>query len=516
MGTDQSEYDTISVSSLIFPFEEEVNQGKFQGIEPGSVTIENQVAGAAGPHCPKKNDKDSFNSLEQAVSVKDAFSKLSSEEILSLMKEEFEKRNEVSLLREATSSLLYTTTGHTGTQEEFMSEELLSGNASLMAITAENEECNLTDQNINHEEDETVNKSCESFQKKTCKGKIKSSTETSQKLKSLISMDPTTTKITKDSVSKLENAIKQQRNKKLAKRRIEIFREKQEVLQKLIVDNSTLDVVFLVDCTKSMEPYINETKDNVEHVVDEIKRVFENEVKVAFVGYRDHKDGPNRIESLQFTDDVDKFKDFVSNISASGGKDTPEDVFGGLEAAVNLGWSSKNRILFHVADAPQHGERFHDLGKYCDDYFYVDPRGLQIENLIEDIKELEVKYLFTKINRSTDKMIEEFNNVAGYDFVEYVNMKSPDLIGECVVNAATGEIHSSVMETIRTFQMVEPDSIDKGEKLNNLIFNVFLLIFPIIRGFHIQNDTFTKNQTKEEEPYLKVASSGLFSCNASL
>ena len=488
MRTDQSENNTISVSSLTFPLEEELNQERFQGIDADSDTIANEVAGVAISHCPEENDEEVFNSLERAVSFKDAFSKLSSEEILSLMKEEFERRNEVSLLREATSSLLYTQTGHTGTQEEFMSEELLSRNASLTAIAMENEEFELTDQHSYHKKDETVNESCKSFQKNTCKGKIKSWTDTSQKLKSLISMDPSTSKVTKDSVSKLENAIKQQKNKKLAKRRIEIFREKQEVLQKLIVDNSTLDVVFLVDCTKSMEPYINQTKGNVEHVVDEIKRVFENEVKVAFVGYRDHKDGPNRVESLPFTDDVDRFKDFVSNISASGGKDTPEDVFGGLEAAVNLGWSSKNRILFHVADAPQHGERFHDLGKYCDDYFYVDPRGLQIENLIEDIKELKVRYLFTKINSSTDKMIEEFNSVAGYDIVEYINMKSPNLIGEYVVNAASGEIHSSVMETIRTFQMVEPDSIDKGEKLSNFIFHVFLLIFHIITGFHTQND----------------------------
>ena len=193
---------------------------------------------------------------------------------------------------------------------------------------------------------------------------------------------------------------------------------------------------------------------------------------------------------MEFTDDVNKFKDFVSHISASGGKDTPEDVLGGLEAAVNLGWSSKNRILFHVADAPQHGERFHDLGKYCDDYFYVDPRGIQIENLIEDIKTLKLKYLFTKINRSTDKMIEEFNNVARCNIVEYVNMKSPNLIGEYVVKAATEEIHSSTMKTIRTFQMLAPDSSNKGNKLTNLIsiFISFLIFLPayVTRALHTQ------------------------------
>ena len=490
MGTQQPENDTISVSSAILPFEEELNEDKFQGIGPSSDTITNEIAGAVGSPCSEENYEESLNSLKCSTSAKDAISKLSSEELLSLFQEELKKRNGVSFLRSATTSLLLTQTGHTGTQEEFMFEESSLGNASAMAITGESQEFHLSHHDSIHREDETVTGSCKSFQKKTCIGKIKPLTDTSYKLQSLISMDPNTSTITKDSVSKLENAITQHKNKNLTKKTIEIFRERQQLLQELIVDNSTLDVAFLVDCTKSMDPYINQTKADVEHVVNEIKRVFENDVKVAFVGYRDHKDGPKRIESLEFTDDVNKFKDFVSHISASGGKDTPEDVLGGLEAAVNLGWSSKNRILFHVADAPQHGERFHDLGKYCDDYFYVDPRGIQIENLIEDIKTLKLKYLFTKINRSTDKMIEEFNNVAGCNIVEYVNMKSPNLIGEYVVKAATEEIHSSTMKTIRTFQMLAPDSSNKGNKLTNLIsiFISFLIFLPayVTRALHTQ------------------------------
>ena len=31
-----------------------------------------------------------------------------------------------------------------------------------------------------------------------------------------------------------------------------------------------------------------------------------------------------------------------------------KDVLGGIEAAVNLGWSSRNNTLFHVGDVPQH------------------------------------------------------------------------------------------------------------------------------------------------------------------
>ena len=296
MGTQQPENDTISVSSAILPFEEELNEDKFQGIGPSSDTITNEIAGAVGSPCSEENYEESLNSLKCSTSAKDAISKLSSEELLSLFQEELKKRNGASFLRSATTSLLLTQTGHTGTQEEFMFEESSLGNASAMAITGESQEFHLSYHDSIHREDETVTGSCKSFQKKTCIGKIKPLTDTSYKLQSLISMDPNTSTITKDSVSKLENAITQHKNKNLTKKTIEIFRERQQLLQKLIVDNSTLDVAFLVDCTKSMDPYINQTKADVEHVVNEIKRVFENDVKVAFVGYRDHKDGPKKLK----------------------------------------------------------------------------------------------------------------------------------------------------------------------------------------------------------------------------
>ena len=49
---------------------------------------------------------------------------------------------------------------------------------------------------------------------------------------------------------------------------------------------------------------------------------------------------------------------FLLGIVATGGADAPEDVFGGLEATMDLNWKSRNRIIFHIADSPQHGARY--------------------------------------------------------------------------------------------------------------------------------------------------------------
>ena len=64
---------------------------------------------------------------------------------------------------------------------------------------------------------------------------------------------------------------------------------------------------------------------------------------------------------LDFTEDVASFESFMESVRASGGGDTPEDVLGGINKAAGLSWppNAGTRILFHIADAPAHGERFY-------------------------------------------------------------------------------------------------------------------------------------------------------------
>ena len=51
-------------------------------------------------------------------------------------------------------------------------------------------------------------------------------------------------------------------------------------------------------------------------------------MKLAFVGYRDHQVGSCKIQNLDFSEHVDKFKEFVGTIEATGRDDGPEDVLG--------------------------------------------------------------------------------------------------------------------------------------------------------------------------------------------
>jgi hypothetical protein len=92
-------------------------------------------------------------------------------------------------------------------------------------------------------------------------------------------------------------------------------------------------------------------------------------VRVAFVGYRDFVDEEDRIVSINLTEDISAFVDFMDEIKAHGGGDQCEDVFGGLERVLTLDWKLPTKILIHVGDSPQHGSRsrqtHHRFGKLC-------------------------------------------------------------------------------------------------------------------------------------------------------
>ena len=99
------------------------------------------------------------------------------------------------------------------------------------------------------------------------------------------------------------------------------------------------DLLFLIDTTASMSGSINAAKEQVKSIVNDINLAFlgEAEVRIAVVGYKDHQDSPN-VESLDFTKDVNKVRSFIDGLRATGGGDTPEDMLGGLQRALQSNW----------------------------------------------------------------------------------------------------------------------------------------------------------------------------------
>jgi hypothetical protein len=82
-------------------------------------------------------------------------------------------------------------------------------------------------------------------------------------------------------------------------------------------DSKLLEIGLLLDCTSSMSSWIGRAKDTLKQIVDGIVQDNDGKLKVrvCFVGYRDHCDS-NRFSIMDFTDDIDKMKKYISEVRA--------------------------------------------------------------------------------------------------------------------------------------------------------------------------------------------------------
>jgi len=202
-----------------------------------------------------------------------------------------------------------------------------------------------------------------------------------------------------------------------------------------------VDVCFLMDCTGSMSAFIKAAKEKVYEIIREItKNENKATLRFAFVGYRDHCDGADRLVSVDFVDEIkgSAFESTLNACPATGGGDAPEDVAGGLNLCTQLSWLCSTRLLIHFGDAPCHGSNYHACQ---DSYPGGDPLGLKPEDLLQTLINKRVDYYFMRINTSTDKMASIFQNV--YERVREKFTIIP-------VDAAAADFAPKVVNSIRS------------------------------------------------------------------
>jgi len=170
-----------------------------------------------------------------------------------------------------------------------------------------------------------------------------------------------------------------------------------------------IKIAFLLDCTGSMQPWIDKAKITIEETVATVRVDHGGHIEVALVAYRDYGDAMRR-RIVNFTSPEDITK-ILEDIIAEGGDDEAEDVAGGLNRICGLTWGPSDvRMVFHIADAPAHGLDFHDI-RVSDRYPDGDPEGQDPAESLKHLACQEVEYTFVRITSSTDKMVDVFHNV---------------------------------------------------------------------------------------------------------
>lgn len=130
-------------------------------------------------------------------------------------------------------------------------------------------------------------------------------------------------------------------------------------------------MVFIVDNTGSMGPYIRVTKQKILEIIRTItKEEMCERLRVGLICYRDHPPQDNSFLTRVFdlTENTSNIEKNILEMGADGGGDGPEAVADGLAKALDINWDrDAAKVAILIGDAPPHGVEEGDVWDKCPD-----------------------------------------------------------------------------------------------------------------------------------------------------
>ena len=230
--------------------------------------------------------------------------------------------------------------------------------------------------------------------------------------------------------------------KKIKREQNMISREVDSIGKAINVEKKTsLDLLFIIDATGSMGPYIDQVKQNIINIMNRIP--FECpgiNINLGFIAYRDEYDiKRNDIVNIEFTQNFLQLENKIKNVFPVANTDYPEEVAWGIEKALEKNWESEARYSILIADAPCHGLKYHDTEVMDDEYPNGVPGRKNIEILIKELAEKNVSLYCVEITEYTEIMFKIFGNIySNYPSCQFqiVTMASEDKLPDIVVDSA--------------------------------------------------------------------------------
>jgi len=206
-----------------------------------------------------------------------------------------------------------------------------------------------------------------------------------------------------------------------------------------VEEKTSLDLLFIMDLTGSMGPYIEQAKQNIINIMNRIPIECPGiSINLGYIGYRDIAEiNLNYIVNIDFSQNYQKLQNNIKDVIADGGGgDGPEEVAWAIEKAIEKNWNSDARYSILVADAPCHGTKYHNGG---DAYPDGVPGSKNIEILINELAAKNISLYCMKITEYTDIMYKLFQDIySNYQNCEFqiVEMTSEEKLSDIVVDSA--------------------------------------------------------------------------------
>lgn len=119
-----------------------------------------------------------------------------------------------------------------------------------------------------------------------------------------------------------------------------------------------LDILFVIDATGSMAPYIAEARRYAGEVAVKLAKDNDLDIRFGVVAYRDHPPQDNTFVTSKSDGfgDAEKLQNALAKLYADGGGDRSEAVWDGVAEAIKFNWRPEaDRTIYLIGDSPPHG-----------------------------------------------------------------------------------------------------------------------------------------------------------------
>ena len=187
-----------------------------------------------------------------------------------------------------------------------------------------------------------------------------------------------------------------------------------ELLKKTkdFLNQTRLDIIFIIDCTNSVHLYLEEIKSNFTNMIQKIQASCPMAtIYIGFVGYLDILDLmlDDEYINIDFTTNIDDITEKIKTLNSHGGGDVAEDIYGAFDLALKKDWQGISRFAILAADAPCHGFEFHGKNENnYDNYPNGYPENSDIKKLVREFAEKDISLFCAKFSDDTDKMFNIF------------------------------------------------------------------------------------------------------------
>ena len=221
-----------------------------------------------------------------------------------------------------------------------------------------------------------------------------------------------------------------------------------EVLKRTkdFLNQTRLDILFIIDCTNSVNLYLEEIKSNFTNMIQNIQTTCPMAtIYIGFIGYLDFIDLmlDSKYINIELTKDIKSITEQIENLKSHGGGDIAEDIAGAFEMALKKDWQGISRFAILAADAPCHGVEFHGRAndKNYDNYPEGDPEKRDIKEFVRKFAENNISLFCAKFSDDTDMMFDifrkEYNKgIKEGAHCEFTTEKCEDLC-EIIIQKAT-------------------------------------------------------------------------------